>query len=312
MTLATLQEFAAQQWKNALEILILAVGIYYAYLGLKGTRGLRVLTGLAAVVLTLALLSQLFGLEVISWLLRSLSAVVLLALVVIFQPELRRMLANLGSHRIFGTQRHNLEIVDLISQTAFDLSNRHLGALIAIERGTDIQSHIESGVMIDSRLSPELTVSIFHPKTPLHDGGLVVRNDRIISAGCIFPVSQRQDLDRNLGLRHRAAIGLTEESDAVVIVVSEETRKISICHAGKVEQEFTPETLRKRLSELLLKPANELPVPQKTSGETLLTPNHEKPVHQEPGGEGRVAGAGGAAVGRHQEEPAQRTDNIAA
>ena len=294
MTLATMQEVAAEHWKNALEILILAAGIYYAYLGLKGTRGLRVLTGLAAIVLVLVLLSQIFGLEVISWLLRSLSAIVLLALVVIFQPELRRMLGNLGSHRIFGTQRQNYEIVDLISTTAFDLSNRHLGALIAIERGTDIQSHIESGVVIDSRVSPELITSIFNPKTPLHDGGLVVRNDRIISAGCIFPVSQRQDLDRDLGLRHRAAIGLTEESDAVVVVVSEETRKVSICHAGRVEREFTPESLRKRLSEL------------------LLTPNHENPVHQQPGGEGRVAGAGGPAVGRNQEEPAQRTNDIAA
>jgi len=91
---------------------------------------------------------------------------------------------------------------------------------VAVERGTDIQSHIESGVMIDSQLSPELIVTIFHPKTPLHDGGLIVRGDRIISAGCIFPVSQRQDLDRNLGLRHRAAIGLTEESDAIVLIVS--------------------------------------------------------------------------------------------
>src|SRR5207245_10963668 len=100
-------------------------------------------------------------------------------------------------------------------------------------------------------------VTLFHPKTPLHDGGLVVRNDRIISAGCIFPVSQRQDIDRNLGLRHRAAIGLTEESDAVLIVVSEETGGVSLCHTGKLERDFTPESLRKRLYELLLMSTDE-------------------------------------------------------
>lgn len=294
MILAGIGEFASENWTNALEILVLAVGIYYAYLGLKGTRGLRVLTGLAAVILSLVLLSQLFGLQVISWLLRSLSAVVLLALVVIFQPELRRMLAHLGSHRLFGSQHQNREIVELLAQTAFDLSNRHLGALLAIERGTDIQSHIESGVLIDSRLSPELIVSIFHPKTPLHDGGLIVRNDRVVSASCIFPVSQRQDLDRNLGLRHRAAIGLTEESDAVVLVVSEETGAVSLCYRGRLERDLTPTDLRKRLSELLLMPID------------------ESPVHPQPGGEGRLAGSGGPVVGGHQKEPVERTNDLAA
>ncbi|MEQ1853189.1 MAG: diadenylate cyclase CdaA [Chthoniobacteraceae bacterium] len=294
MILAGVGEFASDNWTNALEILILAVGIYYAYLGLKGTRGLRVLTGLAAVILSLVLLSQLFGLQVISWLLRSLSAVVLLALVVIFQPELRRMLAHLGSHRLFGSQHQNREIVELLAQTAFDLSNRHLGALLAIERGTDIQSHIESGVLIDSRLSPELIVSIFHPKTPLHDGGLIVRNDRVISASCIFPVSQRQDLDRNLGLRHRAAIGLTEESDAVVLVVSEETGAVSLCYRGKLERDLAPTDLRKRLSELLLMRID------------------ESPVHPQPGSEGRLPGSGSPVVGGHPKEPVERTNDLAA
>ena len=294
MILAGIHEIAAEHWKDALEIGILTVGIYYAYVGLRGTRGLRVLTGLGSVVLGLVLLSQLFGLEVISWLLQRISAVVILALVVIFQPELRRMLAQVGSHHIFGITPENKEIVEELSQTAFDLSSRHLGALIAIERGTDIQSHIESGVMIDSKLSPELIVTIFHPKTPLHDGGLIVRSDRIVSAGCIFPVSQRQDLDRNLGLRHRAAIGLTEESDAIVIIVSEETGTVSLCHRGKLEREFTPAGLRARLSEL------------------LLMPIHESTAHEQSAGEDSLAGAGDPPLGGHPKKPAQRTDDIAA
>jgi len=294
MILAGINEMAARYWKDALEIFVLAVGIYYAYVGLRGTRGLRVLTGLGSVVLGLVLLSQLFGLEVISWLLQRISAVVILALVVIFQPELRRMLAQVGSHHIFGIPPENKEIVEELAQTAFDLSSRHLGALVAVERGTDIQSHIESGVMIDSQLSPELIVTIFHPKTPLHDGGLIVRGDRIISAGCIFPVSQRQDLDRNLGLRHRAAIGLTEESDAIVLIVSEETGTVSLCHRGKLEREFTPAGLRARLSEL------------------LLMPIHESTAHEQPAGEDSVAGAGDPPLGGHPKEPARRTDDIAA
>lgn len=248
----TLREVALTYWKDALEILILSVGIYYVYLGIRGTRGARVLTGLATLVLGLSLLSQIFGLAVIGWLIRSLSAVVIIALVVIFQPELRRLLADLGSHRLFNTQQQNLETVEILASTLVDLSSRHLGALIAVERGTDIGAHIESGVELDCKLSTEMLVTIFHPKTPLHDGGVVIRNDRIASAACVFPVSQRQDLDRNLGLRHRAAIGISEEGDPVVLIVSEETSRISICYRGKLEREFTPESLRKRLAELLL------------------------------------------------------------
>ena len=152
MILAGMQEMAVAHWKDAMEILILAVGIYYAWVGLRGTRGLRVLTGLGSLVLALVLLSQIFGLGVISWLLQRISAVVIVALVVIFQPELRRMLAQVGSHHIFGIPVENKELVEELAQTAFDLSSRQLGALIAIERGTELQSHIESGVMIDSRL----------------------------------------------------------------------------------------------------------------------------------------------------------------
>jgi diadenylate cyclase len=293
MIAISLQEIALLHWKDGLEILILAVGIYYLYLGLRGTRGLSVLTGLAVIILGLALLSQVFGLAVISWLLRSLSAVVLLALVVIFQPELRRMLANLGSSRFFGAPLQQRETAELIADTAVELSNKHLGALIAIEGRTDIQSQIESGVELDCKFSPELVVSIFYPKTPLHDGALIVRGDRIASAACIFPVSQRQDLDRNLGLRHRAAIGLTEESDAVVIIVSEETGIISLSHRGRIERDFTPEGLRQRLSELLLA-------------------QNEGSSNEEPRGKGGSLGTGDSSVGRHQTEPRRSADDLAA
>ena len=292
--LAAFEDFAITHWKDAVEILILAVGIYCGYLGVRGTRGLRVLGGLAVLVLGLALLSQLLGLEVISWLLRYFSAIVVLSLVVIFQPELRRLIVQIGSHRLFASRATSREIVEVMAETAFELSNKHLGALIAIERGTNVQAHIESGVEIDCKFSPELVVTIFHPKTPLHDGGLIVRNERIASAACIFPVSQRQDLDRNLGLRHRAAIGLTEESDAVVVVVSEETGVVSLCHRGRIEREFTPESLRERL------------------GELLLAANDEGNLHQPSDGKSRIAVSGDSGLGSHQKDAARGTDDLAA
>jgi diadenylate cyclase len=246
-------EFIGDYWNAAIEILLLAVAIYYGYLYFRGTRGAKVLTGLAILFITLTLVSQILNLTVISWLLRSLTAFIAIALVVIFQPELRRALAELGSSQFFSSSTQKKETIDVITDSVFELSSRQIGALLAIERDTAIRSFAESGVNIDCEMSEELLITIFYPKTPLHDGGVIVRNDRIIAAACIFPVSQREDLDRTLGLRHRAALGVTEESDAIAVVVSEETGNISICHRGKIEREFKPGQFEKRLSELLMR-----------------------------------------------------------
>jgi Uncharacterized conserved protein len=128
------------------------------------------------------------------------------------------------------------------------LANKQFGALIAIERDTSIRVYEETGVTIDGDFSVELILTIFHPKAALHDGGVIIRNGRIAAAACIFPVSQRETLDRSLGLRHRAGLGITEESDAVAVVVSEETGSISICHRRRIERNFTPETFRQRIA----------------------------------------------------------------
>jgi diadenylate cyclase len=245
-------EFLQNNWSAGIEILFLAVVIYYAYLYFRGTRGAKVLTGLAILFITLTLVSQILNLVVISWLLRSLTVFIAIALVVIFQPELRRALAELGSSHFFSSASQKKETIDVITEAIFELASKQIGALIAIERDTAIRSFAESGVSIDCDMSQELLLTIFFPKTPLHDGGVIIRNDRIIAAACIFPVSQREDLDRTLGLRHRAALGITEESDAVAIIVSEETGNISICHRGKIERGFKPGQFEKRLSELLL------------------------------------------------------------
>jgi diadenylate cyclase len=248
-----LLQFLSTNWTAGIEILLLAVSIYYGYLYFRGTRGAKVFTGLAILFIFLTLVSQILNLTVISWLLRSLTAFVAVALVVIFQPELRRALAELGSNHFFSSARQNRETIDIVADAVFELANKQLGALIAIERDTGIRSFAESGVNLDCEISQELLLTIFFPKTPLHDGGIIIRDDRIIAAACIFPVSQREDLDRTLGLRHRAGLGITEESDAIAIVVSEETGNISVCYRGKIERGFKPGNLEKRLAELLLR-----------------------------------------------------------
>lgn len=244
--------FILEHWKDGLEIFILWAGLYWLWVFFRGTRGAKVLTGLAVLFLVMSVLSDVFDLVVIGRLLQYLSTFLVLAVVVIFQPELRRALAALGSNRLFAIATGTRETTELLTEIAFDLSNRQLGALIAIERDTNIESFAESGVPIDCQLSCELAVTLFFPKTPLHDGGIIIRDDRIVSGACVFPVSQRVDLDRTLGTRHRAALGLSEESDAVVIVVSEETGIVSICHRGRIERNFDPESFQRRLGELLL------------------------------------------------------------
>ena len=290
MILADVLLFARDHWRDAVEIAVLAVGIYFMWRLLKGTPGSNVLVGLVTLFLSVTLLSQLLELPVISWIATRLSAVLIVAVLVIFQPELRRGLAVLGSHRLFFPGRTAPEAVDKLVETTFEPANRQPGALIAVERGQDIESFAESGVPVDCTISPELVVSIFFPKTPLHDGGIIVRDDRIVSAACIFPVSQKSDLERSLGLRHRAALGLSEETDALVIVVSEETGIVSICHREVIERNFDPETFKARLVE-------------------LLALKDEKPDSESLAGKTRVGGARSRALDGDQKE--HRDDPLA-
>src|SRR3954452_16835367 len=270
-------------WRSAIEIVLMAVGIYYGYLYFRGTRGAKVLTGLAIVFLTLILISTLLRLEVIGFLIRSFSVFLAVALVVIFQPELRRGLAALGGHPIFSLTSEKRETVHDLAEAVTQLANKQFGALLAIERDTSIRVYEETGVTLDSDFSVELLLTIFHPKAALHDGGVIIRNGRVAAAACIFPVSQRETLDRTLGLRHRAGLGITEESDAVAIVVSEETGSISICHRRRIERNFTAETFRKRISEILLQGPYEETDPEQLARQVDLPPPRDHPLvpHQE-------------------------------
>lgn len=266
------------RWRSAVEIGIMSVGIYYGYRYFRGTRGAKVLTGLAIVFLTLTLVTTLLKLEVIAWVLRSFTVFLAVALVVIFQPELRRALAELGGHPIFSLTSEKRETVQDIAEAVSQLANKQFGALIAIERDTSIRVYEETGVMLDAEFSTELLLTLFHPKTALHDGGVIVRNGRIAAAACIFPVSQRETLDRSLGLRHRAGLGITEESDAIAVIVSEETGAISICYRRRIERNFTAETLRQRLGAILLRGKYEEDTPEQLAGETDLAPARDHPL----------------------------------
>lgn len=276
--LETIGTFVAAWWTSAVEITILAFVLYWIYMYLRGTHGARILIGLGLVFLTLTLVSQLLNLEVIGWLLRSISVFLAIALVVIFQPELRRALTELGSHHFFTSSFEERETIEEITDTVFELASKGFGALIAIEREISLKQFVETGVGIDADLSKELVLTIFHPKTVLHDGGMVVHNDRIVAAASIFPLTQREDLDRNLGLRHRAGLGLSEESDAVAIVVSEETGQVSICHSGLIERNLTVERFRRRLSQLLLHNKYETNHPSELEGEAHLSDSGERAV----------------------------------
>lgn len=244
-------DFLQQHWRDGVEILILSVLVYQAYVFFRATRGARILTGLLMLLLGLALISQLLELEVITWLLQRISVFLAIALVVLFQPELRRVLAELGSHRMFSLNRPDPESLDVLMEAMQQLSARRCGALFALKRGIDLKLLAETGVEVDAQLSTELITTIFHPKTALHDGGAIIDQGRIAFAGCVFPVSQKEVRDRAIGLRHRAAMGVTEETDAIALIVSEESGALSLAFRGKLEHDLEPDELRERLNELL-------------------------------------------------------------
>jgi diadenylate cyclase len=250
--LETAFAWARADWNSAIEVVILAIGIYYAYLYFRGTRGARVLTGLALFLVTLTVLSEALDLVVIRWLIGRYSVFLVVALVVIFQPELRRAFAELGSRSFFPSNKQDKITLDRLCDCVAELANKRYGALIAIERDISLRSYAETGVEMDADFSPELLTTVFHPKTALHDGGVIIRDDRIVAAACIFPVSQRETLDRSFGLRHRAGLGICEETDAIGVVVSEETGSLSLCVGRRIKRGLTVADLRRRLGQILL------------------------------------------------------------
>lgn len=217
-------------WDMVLEILILWSIFYMIYLLLKGTVAEQVLKGVI-VISVIVMLTRGLNLVIINWLLTRLLAISVLAFLIIFQPEIRRGLARIGRFGIFSEER---EVLGEIAKAAVVLSKKRTGALIAVEREIGLRRYVESGVSVDSKVTRELINTIFAYNTPLHDGGIIISQQRVEAAACLFPLTQNPNIPKTMGTRHRAALGLSEETDAVILIISEQTGEISLAIGGRM------------------------------------------------------------------------------
>ncbi|MBI4971115.1 MAG: TIGR00159 family protein [Candidatus Omnitrophica bacterium] len=236
-------------WKPILEVIIIWWVIYALFRLIQGTRAVQVLMGVIFFALMFQL-TRLMGLQTINWVMGKLLAIGVIALLIIFQPELRRALARVGQNTMLRSFLKEGGILDEVVRACEVMSKKKVGALIAVEREVGLKNYVESGIAIDAQVTSELLLSIFFPKSPLHDGGVIIVGDRIASSGSLFPLTQNVNISKSLGTRHRAAIGLTEETDAVSIVVSEETGGISVSVYGKLTRDLDGEGLKRVLKGL--------------------------------------------------------------
>jgi diadenylate cyclase len=243
----------AVTWSDALDIAIVSFLLYEMLQLIRGTRAAQMaLSG--GFLLVLFFISEWMQLETVNWVIRNLASYVVIAVIVLFQADIRRALAHFGRlpfFRYFERLEAATETVEELVVSATNLSTRRIGAIIVIERRIGLRNYIESGIPLDATITYDLLGSIFQTGSPLHDGAVIVQGDRVAAAACFLPLSVNPQVSRDLGTRHRAALGLTEENDAVAIVVSEETGKISLALGGVLERGLTAEVLRDRLRTLL-------------------------------------------------------------
>ena len=235
---------------DVMDILLVSFLFYQLYEFLKGSIAARMLMGLV-VILLISLIGELLNMSALSWIMSNLKTVWVIAFVIIFQPELRRLLIYLGQSRlvrIFVKVGEPEFIEDVVSAT-IELSNKNFGAIIVMLRDMGVKSVLETGIQLQARVSKPLISAVFNPRSPLHDGALVIRGEIALAAKCILPLSQSPDIDPVLGTRHRAAVGISEQTDAIIVVVSEETGMISIAEEGKMIRGLTEEMLRTQLKE---------------------------------------------------------------
>jgi diadenylate cyclase len=279
--------FFLDHWRDGIEILLLATCIYQVYRAFRATRGAQILVGLGTIVVVLTLISVVLKFAVMQWIITESAKLLAFALIVIFQPELRTGLARLGSNRLFSLYgRRRLDFLERFADSVVNLSKKRVGALFAIQRDVSLKEQLDTGVGLDARFTPELAMAVFFPKAPLHDGGMIIANDRVAGAACVFPVTEREMQDRSTGLRHRAALGLSERTDAICVVVSEETGGISICENGVLQRNLTEKQFREKISDIFFsdKPSNESQTienvdrkdPVSTAGDRDLV-SHKKP-----------------------------------
>jgi diadenylate cyclase len=265
---------------DLLDILLVAVLFYRLLILVKGTRSAQMYVGLLVIVF-IGVLAREFDLIAVKWITDSLKTVWLIAFVILFQPELRHALAQFGRTRYFRSflRGGNFGVLGELVRGVETLAERRHGALIVMERNVGLRNFIETGTRVDAKISAELLVTLFSPGSPLHDGALIVREDTIVAAACILPLTSNPRLSATLGTRHRAALGLSEESDAAVIVVSEQSGAISVAWRGTLKQRLNEGELRSELSRIFRLRPEEEPAP---------------PADAEvaPGGEGTEKAAG--------------------
>ena len=252
---STFFQYFGQTFRATCEITLLAVLIYSVLLFLRGTRGAPILAGFTIVALLLGFLSRYLGLDVMEWLLMKMWAILAISVLVIFQPEIRRAFAEVGSRQglLRNADRRERQLIDVLLDTAFFLAERRIGALVCVEQEIGMRTLAETGTLINAPVSRELLATIFFPNTPLHDGGVIIRRSTVVAAGCIFPLTQNPEWSRSLGTRHRAGVGVTEETDAVAIIVSEETGSVSLAYRGRLVPEADRQRLERHLVNCLIK-----------------------------------------------------------
>jgi diadenylate cyclase len=234
-------------WRDIVDILVVAFIIYRVIILVKGTRAVSVFYGLLLVILIFYFSGE-FGLHTLHWLLANFLGSLFLVVIILFQRDIRKALAEMGAGRLFFRSRQGLVILDELILSLVSMAQKRIGALIVIEKNTPLGDVLESGVQMDALFSRDLIETIFYPNTPLHDGAVVIRGRKIVAAGCILPLAVGIKSKWDYGTRHRAAMGITEESDAIAIVVSEEMGKISVAIGGKLIASLDEVRLRRVLS----------------------------------------------------------------
>jgi diadenylate cyclase len=240
-------------WWDLLDIAIVSILIYEFLKLIRGTRAVQMAVG-SLFIVALFYVSRLAPLQTVNWMIRNMLVYLAFAAIVIFQSDIRRALAHFGQapfFRYINRQEAADETIEEIVVAATMLAAQRIGAIVAIEREIGMRNYIESGIPLDATLTYDLLVTIFHPGSPLHDGAAILQENRVAAAACFLPLTVNPRVSRELGTRHRAAIGLTEENDAVAVVVSEETGQISLALDGRIERNLTPEALRQRMRTLV-------------------------------------------------------------
>jgi diadenylate cyclase len=239
------------RWQDIVDIVLVSIILYRMFVLIKGTIAAKMLVGFGFLLIALSLAKYL-QLFTIDWLIQSFWSQLVIAVIVLFQPEIRRALAQMGESPLLQsfTSAEELKSLDEIVKASIALANRNIGALIVIEREVSLKEYVEIGTSLDARVTKELLLSIFHPSSPIHDGAVVIKGNRVVAAGCFLPIRLGSGVGKSFGTRHRAGIAITEETDAVAIVVSEETGTVSMAIDGKLNSPLDMGTLRDVLTEL--------------------------------------------------------------